>query len=479
MKNIFWLIFGLFLFSRFFFLANYPYFYDSPEYYRDSLSSSFISSLSVSHESVHPLYLFLTQTFQRIAIGLIGQPKIWVVSLVSAVFGIIAFLAWYFLIKRLFSKKIALFSLIPLIFFPHLWLIQTNVLHEAVEQGLFLLGLLFFDCYLKKNRTHWLILVLISWGLAIFNFIGIILWFLAAIGLVIFRSTKKEIWKNLFILFGIIALLFGLSTVLIYKILSLVMPAVGERVRTLLLGYGGGGVFRNWNLLNILRMLRNDFLILFHGYSIAAMLGGILGAVYLFKQRKYKTIIFVSLFVFSFIITGKFWYGGLFGRYSALVAYPLALLLGILPWRKIYWGLIVILIFSFLPTFIAYQRIPIPIIQANLLHQSGIKEDDLLILSDYQRPQLPYKNALYISGNQEIQKDIEQKMENALKEGQHVFISQQAITFPYWQYDGQQVHIISKGDKKKAQLKNFLGDKKLKLVAEDKNYPLFSIYRIE
>jgi len=229
--------------------------------------------------------------------------------------------------------------------------------------------------------------------------------------------------------------------------------------------------------LDILRALRNDFLILFHGYSIVAVLGGIIAFVWLIKQRRFKALIFISLFMACFAITGKFWYGGLYGRWSTLVAYPLALLLALLPWRRAYWGLIVILIFSFLPTFLAYQRTPIPKIQASLIRQTGITNEDLLILSDYQRPQLPYDNAFYIVGAN--QKMVEEGVERALEENHRVFISQQAITFPYWQYDGQEIHIISRGDKEKAHLKKFLEDKELELIMEDKNYPLLSIYQLE
>lgn len=472
MKKIFWLIFSLLLISRFFFLAHYPHFYDSPEYYRESLSNNFWQSIATSHKAIHPLYLFLTQIFQKISIGLIGEPQIWVISLISAFFGILGILAWYFLVKRLFSNKISLFSLIPLIFFPHLWLIQTNILHETIEQGLFLLGLLFLDLFLEKRKIYWVILVVISWGLATFNFLGIIVWFPAALGLIIFRS--KAIRKDLIFFFISAFLSLGLALAGLYATLALAIPEPAERMGALLLGEGGVLFF--WTLLDILRVLRNDFLILFYGYSVAAILGGLIAFVYLIKKKKYRLLIFVSLFLAAFGITGKFWYGGLYGRWSALVAYPLALLLALIPWRKVYLGLIVFLVISFLPTFLAYQKTPIPEVQASLINQSGITGEDLLILSDYQRPQLPYGNALYIVGAS--QRMIEEEIKTALEEEKRVFISQQAITFPYWQYDGQEIHIISRGSKEKAHLKEFLEDKEVRLIIEDENYPLLSIYQL-
>lgn len=492
MKKYFWLIFFLFLFSRFFFLAHYPHFYDSPEYYRESLSTNFFQSIAASHEAVHPLYLWLCQLFQKITLTLANQPQFWVISFISALFGLLGFFAWYFLIKRLFNEKIALFSLIPLIFFPHLWLIQTNLLHETVEQGLFLLGLLFLDLFLEKRKFYWVILVIISWGLAIFNFPGILIWFPAALGLLFFRS--KNVKKDLIVFLLSSFLSLAMALILLYATLSQAIFNPGERIRDLLFGQGGV-LWTNWSLLAVLRVLRNDGLILFYGYSIAAILGGIIAFIWLLRQKKNKLLIFLSLFMVSFLITGRFWYGGLYGRWSALVAYPLALLLALLPWRKVYfersekqgsdersesgsyWGLIALLIISFFPTFLAYQKTPVSLIQASLLQQSDFGKEDLLILSDYQRPQLTYENAFYIGSHNQV--EIGEIVETALKEGQRVFLSQQAITFPYWQYDGQEIHLLSKGNRKKAHLKEFLEDKKLKIVAEDKDYPLLSLFQIE
>lgn len=493
MKKTFWLVFSLFIISRLFFLAHYPHFYDSPEYYRESLSTDFWQSMAASHQSVHPLYLFLIQIFQKVTIILVGQPQIWVISLISALFGLIGILAWYFLIKRLFKEKVALFSLIPLIFFPHLWLIQTNILHETIEQGLFLLGLLFLDLFLEKRKIYWVILVIINWALAIFNFAGIVIWFPAALGLIIYRFQKKQIGQDLTVFFTSALFSLILAIIWLYGTLALAIPVPAERIRSLLLDEGG--ILFSWSLLDVFRILRNDFLILLHGYSIAAILGGMIAFVWLIRQKNYKLIIFISLFIACFAVTGKFWYGGLYGRWSALVAYPLALLLALLPWRRVYfersekegsdersesgsyWLLIAILIISFLPTFLAYQKTPIPEIQAGLLQQSGLTDKDLLILSDYQRPQLAYDQALYLSSNNH--QIIEEKIKEALEKNQRVFISQQAITFPYWQYDGQEIHLISKGDREKAQLKKFLENKKLKLIVEDRNYPLLSIYQIK
>jgi len=200
--------------------------------------------------------------------------------------------------------------------------------------------------------------------------------------------------------------------------------------------------------------------------------------IYLVKNKKWPEVVFYLTFLIPFFLTTKFWYGGLFGRYGSFVAYGLALMIGLIPNKIIYWLMILSIVISFVPTFIVYQQKPIPLVEQQLIKRAKLTNNDLIILSDYQRPQLPYENALYINGDKNELLIIEKKINLTLKNNRRVLITQQAITFPYWQYDGQQIHIISRGNKNKAVLKKYLQDKKLKKVVEDKYYPFLSIYQI-
>lgn len=478
MRRNFWLLLFLFFVSRFFFLSNYPHFYDSPEYFRHSLSDNFFKTIAQSHESVHPVYILFIQLSQRLAVFIFGQSQPWAVSLVSAFFGLVCFLAFYLLIERLFGKKTALLASIATIFFPHLWLLQTNIQHEPVEHAFFLLGLLFFDYFLEKKRGDWLTLSVLSLALSVTNFVGILLWFPAIFGLAILRAKNNHWRKNAFwpIIVSLLSCLLG--GVLLYQILSFSIDEPLLRLKTLLFGYGGKGVLSNWTLIDIFRMLKNDFLIGIYGYSLPVIFVSLFYLFNIFKKRKFHLLIFFGSFLLPFFVTGKFWYGGLFGRYSSFVAYPLALMVVLIPYRKIFWLVMVGLMMTFFPVFFAYQKEPVPKIQDQLIKESGFGKNDLLLLSDYQRPQLEFKNALYLGADRKKQKEIEEKIEKAIRQGQKVFISQQAVTFPYWQYDGQQIHIISRGDKDKAQLKNFIKNKKLILQAEEKAYPLLKVYEI-
>jgi len=464
----------IFIFTRFLFLANYPHFYDSPEYLRESLGTNFYLSLAKSHESVHPIWLYLSQVFQKINI----DSTAWEISLISAISGLITIFAFYFFIKILFKQRIADKALLPLIFFPHLWLIQTNIMHESIDVALFISALLFYLLFIDKNKFIYFFFSLTCLTMAFLDFIGIAIWVSAFIGLIVYRS-KGNVFKNLFIYALELLLSISLSIVFLYLLLNKAIDNPLERLNDLLFVYGKSGIFEGWSLLNIIRMFRNNLFVLYYGYSLAAIVAIFIVFFNLIKNKKNKLLLFIISFFIPFFLTGKFWYGGLYGRYSIMIAFPLALILALIKNKKIYWSLMGILIFYFGFTFCSYLKTPIPEIQRDLIKKAKINESDLIILSDYQRPQLNLSNAVFINGDLQEQIKTESLIEESLFDHKKVFISQQAIDFPYWQYDGQEIHIISKSNSDKAVLNDFINGKELDLVTKNNNYPLLNIYQIK
>lgn len=140
--------------------------------------------------------------------------------------------------------------------------------------------------------------------------------------------------------------------------------------------------------------------------------------------------------------------------------------------------MIVGLLISFYPTFMLYQQKPVFLVEKEMIKKVGINKSDLLILSDYQRPQLALDNALYINGSLTDQKKVEEKITLAFAEKRKVFATEQAVTFPYYQYDGQQIQIISRGDVRKGIFYPFIKNNKIIPVSEDYNYPLLTVYEI-
>jgi len=184
-------IIAIFLITRFFFLASFPHFYDSPEYLKLSQENNLTLALSKSHESLHPVYLFLVQLSQRLSNFINFTDFITPVSLISAIFGTLTMICFYLLVKRLFNKKTAFLSLIPLTFFPHLWLIQTNIMHESVDHFLLIASLLFFDIFLTNKKLIGIFASFLFLTLAFINFPGNLIWTPVFFGLYIFRKYRK------------------------------------------------------------------------------------------------------------------------------------------------------------------------------------------------------------------------------------------------------------------------------------------------
>jgi len=270
-----------------------------------------------------------------------------------------------------------------------------------------------------------------------------------------------------------------LTLIALYYLLARIIISPFDRLKILFFGYGGTNIASSFSLINLLRILRNIFLIIVNGYSFFMPLIILIALIILLRKKSWKILFLIFSFLFPFFLTARFWYDGLYGRYSAFIAYGLPLIIALLP-KKIYWLAVISVMITFIPTFSSYQLIkPIPLLEKQLIEKVKISNQDLLILSDYQRPQLTYSNDLYINSNGEDYKKIVQKIDQVLMKNRRVFISQQAITFPYLQYDGQMIHIISQGDKNKALLRNFLTNKQLVKIAEEQRFPLLTIYQIK
>lgn len=183
-------LFLLLLVSRFLFLANYPHFYDSPEYLRLAQEKNFITALHKSHASIHPVYLFLSQLTFRLYRLYDFKDFTTYLSFLSAFFGLVTIICFYYLTKRLFNKRIALLSLIPLIFFPHLWLIQTNIMHEPIDHFLLIVSLLFFDYFLTTKKPALILFSLLFLLVGVLNFVGNLIWLPVYFGVYIYRNNK-------------------------------------------------------------------------------------------------------------------------------------------------------------------------------------------------------------------------------------------------------------------------------------------------
>jgi len=461
---MFW---GLLVASRIFLLARYPHFFDAPEYLRLANSNSLLEMFTVAHNPVHPIYLLLLR--------LAHSPL--QVSLISAVFGILGIGAFYLLVKNIFSKTVANRALLPLIFFPHLFLIQTNILHESVEQAFLLGALLMLTLFLRHSRVLFFALMLGLYLLALMTFIGILIWTPLFLILVFYLSAKEQLWKNLFLVGLGLVLTIGLSLFFYSQILS--KGQFQSFLEYLFINPLGG--FSVWE---IGRTLRNCLLILFTGFSPAAFLALIVGGFYCLKNRRWFLLLTALVIGGIFYLTGKYWYGGLYGRYSAFIAFPLALIFAKTLSQKEYLLSLGILVVFFGSTVTQYLQKPLPQIQATIIRSLPNWQQQYLVISDYQRPQLEYEGinsqkTLIVTDNQTTNQKLEHKIKAILEAGQPVYLTAQAVHFPYYQYDGQALHIIGQNRQGQPKLATFLNSKNLKLAIINYQQPYLNLYRLE
>ncbi len=464
----------LFIASRFLFLANYPHFFDSPEYVNLAQSINLEIAFQNSHLPTHPIYIFLLVLTK-------GAPVM--LSALSAVFGLLTFIAFYLIVKNLFNKEVAVFSLFPLVVFFHSWLVQTNVMHEALDHFLLILGLLFWLLYLRKNRLRFLLLSLTALLLTFFNFLGMLIWAPVFLAVTLLKSPRKQVARNIIVVALLVfsaATVAYLLTILFNQIFSL---ATAKGVAELFSGFGTK-VLLSWSLVDIIRVLRNSLYIAYYGYSPYLILVVVGSLVYFIYKKKYKELFILAFLLLPFYLTGKFWYGGFMGRYNNFAAYIFAILFAYIKPRKLYFAVMLATLIFFYPAVAAYKKTPVPKTQSKLIEYEQIKADaKLIIISDYQRPQLEYENILnknyaVILDNDKANKNTIIKINNALANNQTVLITKQAITFPYFQYEGQTISPLSVGNVNKAKLYSFLKKKKLLKVNSNSSNTWLDIYKI-
>jgi len=439
------MLWGFLILSRILFLARYPHFFDSPEYLRLANLGSLKQMFVAAHDPLHPVYLLLLRLVHTSS----------QISLISAIFGVLGILAFYLLVKNLFSKKVANRTLLPLALFPHLFLIQTNILHESVEQAFFLGSLLMLVYFLKSARPQYFASMLIFYYLALMNFMGILVWSPLFMILIFWLSPKEKFWINLSLVgFGLI-LAVGLAWLSYAALLS------HERFSVFISDYLLANLSGRFSVWNILRAFRNSLLILFAGFSPITILVICLSG-FRFWQKQQWLLIFTMLVIGGiFYLTAGYWYGGLYGRYSAFIGFPLALLFAKILTSKEYLFSVGVLFTFFGVTSYHYLQKPLPQIQSQMIQTLPNWQKQYLVISDYQRPQLEFEKVttpqtLVVTDSQESNQALVKKVKEVLKSGQSVYFTAQALTFPYYQYDGQALHIISQNPQGQAKLANFI-----------------------
>lgn len=423
-------------------LANYPFFFDGPEYV--ALSRLPIKdALMQAHPLAHPVSIWLW----RLTYSTLGE-SVAILSLVSLLFWTVGTLTASRWIKP--ERRLLFCGVCWLLPLP--WLVMTNVGVDAVSAGLFAAGM---GVLAGKKSWAKVVVATILFGLSIFNYLGMMVWLPIPVATVWF--DQKLPWRSRLGMVGsvVTSVIIGIGALLA---MGLWTKGVGVGLASIPIALYHAGV---------------AFVANYTWVSMVIVLG--------FGMRWIRTRDWAKLTIAAgissiFIISLLPWHSGPYGRLGIMGVYPLAWLYTRLP--KMVGVLALLLVIpNWWGVWRAYQVTPLPILQQRLLTKSSC-DDQQIILSEIQRPQLSgiYPAAWYVGpANWE---EVARKIETKKEEGNGWCISQQALDFPYRQFEGQLPYPLSGSEEKRGFLSGALEKEKLAVVGEEPQHPELTIYTI-
>lgn len=423
-------------------LANYPFFFDGPEYV--ALSRLPVAeALIQAHPLAHPVSILLW----RLAYLWLGE-SVAALSLVSLLFWVSGTVMAVSCVER--GKRWVMYAICFLLPLP--WLVMTNVGVDSVSTSLFVAGVVII-----WRERGWLRVggATTLFGLSILNYLGMMVW-LAIPVIIIWFDHKLSRRSRLGMAGGIMmSVMIGIGALLA---MGLWTKGVGVGLASIPVAiYHAGVAFvANYTWVSVWVMV---------GFGISWVRG-----------REWKKLLIMLGIGCLYTISLLPWHSGPYGRLGIMVVYPLAWLYTRLP-RMVGVLALLLVIPNWWYICLAYQTTPLPILEQRLLRQAEC-ENKQIILSEIQRPQLAniYSAAWYVgpSNWEEVVKKIDTKKEG----GDGWCISQQALDFPYRQFEGQLPYPLSGSKEKRGFLSLSLEKKKLEVVGEDVEHPELTIYTI-
>jgi len=207
-----------------------------------------------------------------------------------------------------------------------------------------------------------------------------------------------------------------------------------------------GEKMRLEGILFFVRAVRNSLVVYFNFLTLPlGVILLVLSSIEFFRNKKTRGL--VVLWWGEFLYLNSVWHLGMYGRISlVLIIFPVLFLLKIKNlWLKL---IVVFLIFS--PSFlvIPYRFSKTPYVLERE-HFYLLAEKPSIIISSYEEPYL--KEVLtdfrVLNSPRTDLKEIKTWIKKVQLEKGTVFITQQAVTAPYWQYDGMNFHLLSKKKK--------------------------------
>ena len=263
-------------------------FYDAPEYLKIVNENSFIKSLSLGHNPIHPVFNGLLW---------LGMHLFQSANFTALVFGILSALIFYRLLRSLFNRRKSILGLILYLLFPAVYIISTNLMVESVCLFLFVLTLF----WLIKGH---LIPVCVTVALMVGAHIETIVWLPAIFSFLLLVKHTKNIKKV--ILYTMLGIILGIFCYWGQPLSNLFFARVGEH-------------FGPVSGIAILRMGRNIYLSLVRGFGTLPIFLLVFVAIFKVKTRQEK--IALGLLTLPVIVSGAIWTGDFMPRRLIFAAF--------------------------------------------------------------------------------------------------------------------------------------------------------------
>lgn len=468
-------LFLLVFLSRALLLSKSPAFFDSREYLRLAQNPSVVEVFRQAHLPIHPLYILQNWLITKIPLAI---KNIYRLELLNAFWGTLCVCVIYSLLKEFINQKKALYLSLLAAFLPYFWLSQVNILYEPLLVFFQLISFFFLVRYIKEGKFRDLFLSGVG---AYFSFLvsTSTLFFLSLMVIFVFLKNKSK-----FIAAGVLFLIFLFIGLLTYFYIMNLRDISLQNFLDVFTSSNDIFVkIKNEGILFLPRLIRNSFVV-YTNYLTLPL------SVYLFvllikelnnlKKNSLTIIILLISWVVLFLGINTYWHAGMFGRTSLIFTlFPLLLLIKS-PFldKKLYYFPLLLYLFvtSFLKVFPYYLGETPYVKEENYLREI---DNRILIVSNYEEPYLCQETKCFLLNSPLTQpQDILLKTKNLVNNGEKVYITSQAITAPYKQYDGMQYHMLSKRNNyPKTAGEELVANFQLKLVKQwpEENLKVFEI----
>jgi len=426
-SKLFYLLPILIVFVYFLATPRILLFYDAPEYLQIVTQNSFLTSLGVGHQPLHPLFIAPLWVFVN-AGSFLGISSEYLANIFALACGVISIFLFSKLTRLYLNKKYQGVALVIYVLFSVIFLVSSNLLVESLVLPLYLGSIFFLSKYLLQQKKKDLYIYLLTILIIPWIHLEAVVWLVAALTFpVLFGLKGKKKMTKLILPFGemitLSLLMYWLFTKAVASGLSVPFAIISAQYASFV------------TLLGFVRAIRNTCLSLGGGFGYLTPL-----IFLVFVLRSKRELLFnlsILLIICCTFISGAHWFGDFMVRRVLFLA-PFFSFAIVRLFGKRSWVYVIYLLPIFISNFLLYTKNP-PLLMVGE-QQSRLPSDSALVQTHYLRPFTIYPESCIWVGENNLG-----TIDEHLKSGKRVFFDSQAIFAPYLTYVGNNLHITSLG----------------------------------